>query len=138
MQWDLTTLFTNLCVLLKRIVALNQLSLKDFGKVIEKWGEVPLELLGPLVFIGCAEQRMQPSSQTRFINAYSLPRQAWHVVVGSAIGFLGLYLAVVFNDGGRYAHVIALGGAIQTKRGTNFSHRVPVPRLSCGKVKLLQ
>jgi DNA phosphorothioation-dependent restriction protein DptG len=43
MQWDLTMLFTNLCVLLKRRVALNQLLLKDFGKVIEKWGEVPLD-----------------------------------------------------------------------------------------------
>ena len=58
MQWDLTMLFTNLCVLLKRRVALNQLLLKDFGKVIEKWGEVPLELFGLLVFIGRVEQHM--------------------------------------------------------------------------------
>jgi hypothetical protein len=38
-------LFINFYILLLK-VDLSQILFRDFGKVIEKWGEVPLELLG--------------------------------------------------------------------------------------------
>ena len=85
----------------KRRVDLNQLLLKDFEKVIEKWVKVPLELSGWLVFIGCAEQHMQASLPALFINIYSLPCQAWHVVISSTVVLSGFHLSVVFDDGGR-------------------------------------